>query len=53
MDVQQIITIVTAIVTIASVVVAITPTPHDNKVLKVIYKVIEGLSLTIGRAKEK
>jgi|TARA_R100001510_G_C7463820_1_gene83175 hypothetical protein len=44
---------VTAIISIASVVAAITPTPKDNHWLKPIYNVIDWCALNIGKAKEK
>lgn len=53
MDFQELYPIIGAIVVIASAIVAMTPTPKDNGVLKVIYTIIEILALNIGRAKEK
>lgn len=35
----------------ASLIVALTPTPADDKVLGKVYKVIEFLALAVGRAK--
>ena len=43
---------ITGIVTITSILVAGTKTPSPDTVLGKIYKVLEFLSLTIGRAKE-
>jgi|TARA_Y100001938_G_C7967722_1_gene367703 hypothetical protein len=43
---------VTGIVTIASLLVAGTKTPAPDSVMGKIYKVLEFLSLTIGKAKE-
>lgn len=43
---------ITGIVTITSLLVAGTKTPSPDTVLGKIYKVLEFLSLTIGRAKE-
>tara|TARA_R100001460_G_scaffold107361_2_gene156012 strand:- start:840 stop:1004 length:165 start_codon:yes stop_codon:yes gene_type:complete len=41
------------IVAVASVVVAVTPTPKDNKWLKKGYKCIEVLALNVWKAKDK
>jgi len=41
------------IVTIASVIVAITPTPKDNEWLKKGYKCIEVLALNVWKSKDK
>ena len=43
---------VTGVVTIASLLVAGTKTPSPDSILGKIYKVLEFLSLTIGKAKE-
>lgn len=43
----------TGIVTIASIIVAGTRTPSSDTVIGKIYKAVEFLSLTIGKAKEK
>lgn len=40
------------IVTLASFVCALTPTPKDDAVLANVYKVIEMLAMNVGRAKE-
>jgi hypothetical protein len=37
----------------ASIFVALTPTPHDNKIVEKAYKVIEIFALVIGRAKQR
>lgn len=56
MDLDRILEIITVwlpqVVTIASIVVALTPTPKDNAIIDGIYKVIEVLALNIGKAKE-
>jgi len=44
---------ITAIVAIASLVAAITPTPKADKFLAKLYKVIDFLALNIGKAKDK
>ena len=43
---------VTAIIAIASLIAAVTPTPQGDKWLAKLYKVIDFLALNIGRAKE-
>jgi len=48
-----IISTLTGIVTIASIIVAGTRTPSSDTVMGKIYKAVEFLSLTIGKAKEK
>ncbi len=53
MDIQELISYLTAAITIASVVTAVTPTPKDDKVLGKVYKVIEALGLVVGKAKQK
>jgi len=37
----------------ASAIVALTPTPSDDKIVGKLYKVIETLALVIGRAKQR
>ena len=44
---------ITAIISIASVVAAITPTPKDDHWFSYLYKVIDWCALNIGKAKEK
>ena len=44
---------VTAIIAIASLVAAVTPTPQRDKFLSKLYKVIDFLALNIGKAKDK
>ena len=44
---------VTIIVTVASIITALTPTPKDNVWIVKIYKIIEAMALNIGKAKDK
>ena len=44
---------ITAIIAIASLVAAVTPTPKGDKLLGKLYKVIDVLALNIGKAKDK
>jgi len=43
---------ITAIIAIASLVAAVTPTPSGDKLLGKLYKVIDFLALNIGKAKQ-
>lgn len=48
----SIVTVATAIVTGASAICAITPTPTDDAVIKKIYNILELLAINIGKAKD-
>lgn len=50
---QDIITIATSIITIASIITANTNTPKDDGVVRNLYKVIEFLALVNDKAKQK
>ena len=50
---SDLVSVLTAVVTIASAITAITPTPKDNIFLMAIYDVIEALALVVGKAKDK
>ena len=52
-NIETVIAIVTAVVTLASLVASVTPTPKDNAVIAKLYNVIDLLALNIGHAKEK
>lgn len=45
MDAETIVTIITSIITIASIIAKVTPTETDNRVLGVILTVIDKLAL--------
>ena len=49
----EIISIVTTIVTVASIVAASTPTPKDDVWISKLYKFIDLLAINIGKAKDK
>jgi hypothetical protein len=49
---SSIIGVATAIVTAASAVAALTPTPKDDTWVAKIYKVVDWLALNVGKAKE-
>lgn len=53
MDIEQLISIVTMIVTVASAIAIVTPTPVDNMVLKFVKQVLNVLALNMGKAKNK
>ena len=44
--------IITTVVTLASVICALTPTPKDDKMLGKLYKMVELAALNIGKAKQ-
>jgi hypothetical protein len=44
--------IITAVISLASAIAAITPTPAPGSVLANVYKVIDTLALNIGKAKD-
>ena len=52
-NIGAIIDIATAIVTAASGVAALTPTPKDDPLAKAAYSIIDKLALNIGKAKDK
>jgi len=37
----------------ASAIVALTPTPKDDKIIGKLYKIIETLALVVGKAKQR
>ena len=47
------VSIITMIVTAASLIAASTPTPKDDVWIGKLYKLVDALALNIGRAKEK
>jgi ethanolamine utilization microcompartment shell protein EutS len=47
------ISIITMIVTAASLIAASTPTPKDDVWIGKLYKLVDALALNIGKAKEK
>jgi len=46
-------TVLTAVVTVASAVAALTPTPKDDAFAAKAYKLIDWLAINTGRAKDK
>ena len=51
--IMNLISIITTVVTIASIVAASTSTPKDNEIVAKIYKFIDLLAINIGKAKDK
>ncbi len=49
---EQIIEIITGVISCASIICAITPTPKDNAIMHTIYRFIEMLAINIGKAKQ-
>jgi hypothetical protein len=52
MDLMGIVSVVTTIVTVASLIAASTPTPKDDEWLAKLYKFVDLLALNIGKAKQ-
>lgn len=50
---QSVALAVTAVISAASAITALTPTPKDDAVVRKLYKVIEALGLVVGKAKER
>ena len=53
MNFETIIEIITAGVTLASTVAAVTKTPEDDNWISKIYRILDFLALNIGRAKDR
>ena len=53
MGIWNILMIIPIIITIASIVVSLTPTPKDDKLWAKCYKYLEVLALAIGKAKQR
>tara|TARA_R100001244_G_scaffold115466_1_gene85649 strand:- start:438 stop:626 length:189 start_codon:yes stop_codon:yes gene_type:complete len=51
-NLEAILGAVTAVVTAASALAALTPTPKDDGIVKAVYKVVDFLALNIGKAKD-
>ena len=51
-NIEIVVSTLTGIIAIASIFIAGTPTPNPDSALGKIYKVVELLSLTVGKAKE-
>ena len=51
-NIDGILAVITAVVTVASAVAALTPTPVDDGIVKTIRKLIDALALNVGNAKK-
>ena len=49
---NELIGIITGIVTVASAIAALTPTPKDDNIVGKLYKVVDFLAINIGKAKD-
>lgn len=49
----ELISILTGIVTVASAIAALTPTPKDDGIVGKVYKVVDWMALNVGKAKDK
>tara|TARA_R100001163_G_C4909260_1_gene94313 strand:- start:278 stop:466 length:189 start_codon:yes stop_codon:yes gene_type:complete len=49
----ELIGILTGIVTVASAIAALTPTPKDDSIVGKLYKIVDMLAINVGKAKEK
>ena len=49
----NLVSVVTSIVTVASIVAALTPTPKDDVWIGKLYKLVDLLALNIGKAKQQ
>ena len=52
-NISTAISIITMIVTAASLIAASTPTPKDDVWIGKLYKLVDALALNVGKAKEK
>jgi len=50
---ETIISYVTAIISAASIIAAVTPTPKDDSLVAKVYAIIDLLAVNIGKAKDK
>jgi hypothetical protein len=50
---EELLSIATGVVALASAICALTPTPKDDGVVKKVYAIIEWLALNVGKAKDK
>lgn len=50
---DEILLVITTVIAAASAIAAMTPTPKDDAVLKVIKGIVDRLALNVGKAKNK
>ena len=53
MGIWNLLMVVPIVISICSVIVALTPTPHDDKLWAKVYTYLEIFALAIGKAKDK
>ena len=53
MGIWNLLMVIPVVISICSVIVALTPTPADDKLWDKVYKWLEVLALAIGKAKDK
>lgn len=53
MGIWNLLMIIPIVISICSVIVALTPTPKDDKIWAKVYTYLEVLALAIGKAKDK
>ena len=53
MNLETIIEIVTAAVTLASTIAAVTKTPNDDHWVGKVYRILDFLAMNVGRAKDR
>ena len=53
MGIWNLLMVIPVVISICSVIVALTPTPEDDKIWAKVYKYLEVLALVIGKAKNK
>jgi hypothetical protein len=53
MGIWNILMVIPVVISICSVIVALTPTPADDKLWAKVYKYLEVLALAVGKAKDK
>ena len=45
--------IIMAIISVASIIAAITPTPKDDQIIGKVYKLLDWCAINVGKAKDK
>lgn len=53
MGIWNLLMIIPIVISIASLIISLTPTPKDDKLWAKVYKYLEVLALAIGKAKDK
>ena len=53
MSISEVIPYATAVIAIASIIAALTPTPKDDQMIGKLYKLIDLLAVNVGKAKNK